>query len=157
MPTISSQLVEVCVFRFAENRSEYLLLRRASGDVLYPGIWQVVTGTVQQGESAIEAALRELKEETDLLPVRLWVVPYSSSFYDHTTDTINISPFFAVQVNPGMSPKLSDEHESCQWMPYTEARRHLVWPSQRIGLDMVEEFILSGEQAGKVTAVPLPC
>ncbi len=156
MPKISSQLVEVCVFRFSNDRAEYLLLRRTPGDPLYPGIWQVVTGTVQSGESAIEAALRELKEETELSPLRLWIIPQTSTFYDHAADTINISPSFAAQVGPGVGPTLSDEHERCAWMPYSEARRHLVWPSQRIGLDMVEEFILSGAEAGRVTEVPLP-
>ena len=157
MPRIASQLVEVCVFRYANNRSEYLLLKRTSGDELYPGIWQVVTGTVREGERAIDAALRELREETSLSPMRLWVVPHSSTFYDQVTDTINISPFFAVQVDPIMAPILSKEHERCEWMPYSEARRRLLWPSQRVGLDMIEEYLLSGEQAAQVTMVPLPC
>lgn len=44
---------------------EILILQRAEGR-LNPGKWDVVTGYIQDRESAEEAALRELKEETNL-------------------------------------------------------------------------------------------
>lgn len=48
------------------NRSgEYLILQRANHRT-NPGSWNVITGHVQERESAEDAALRELKEETNL-------------------------------------------------------------------------------------------
>ena len=47
------------------EKGEYLLLQRANHRKR-PGEWNVVTGHVQDRESAEEAALRELKEETNL-------------------------------------------------------------------------------------------
>ena len=64
MADVSSRIVEVCPFRFIGDRAEYLLIRRSPGDPLYPGIWQFVTGRVEEGEKSHEAALRELREET---------------------------------------------------------------------------------------------
>ena len=50
----------------AENSGgEYLLLQRAPHRS-NPGSWNCITGFVQDRESAEEAALRELKEETNL-------------------------------------------------------------------------------------------
>ena len=64
MPIVLSTMVEVCVFRFSADHPEYLLLKRAPEEPLYPNIWQMVTGSVEAGETAVVAALRELEEET---------------------------------------------------------------------------------------------
>ncbi len=157
MPLVVSRLVELCVFRFTHDRPEYLLLKRSRADALYPGIWQFVTGTIKEGERALDAALREMHEETSLRPDKFWIVPYSSTFYDHADDVVNICPFFAAQVGSSEEPVLSKEHETFEWTPYKKARPLLVWPSQRSGLDIVDEFIVRGEQAGLVTIVPIPC
>jgi hypothetical protein len=70
---------------------------------------------------------------------------------------MNISPFFAVQAGPADEPTLSPEHETYEWMSHEKARRHLVWPSQRSGLQIVHDYVIRGEQAGLVTIIPLPC
>ena len=155
MPSIVSQIVEVFVFRFRETRPEYLLLKRSRTDVLYPGIWQIVTGTLNDGEHAVDGALRELREETSLLPDRLWTVPHVVLFYDRGADAININPLFAVQVSGTAEPLLSIEHEKFMWVPADEAARLLVWPAQREALGVVERSIAAGEQAMGVSEIPL--
>ena len=47
------------------GRGEYLILQRADHRT-NPGSWNVVTGYIHERESAEDAALRELKEETNL-------------------------------------------------------------------------------------------
>ncbi len=47
------------------DRNEYLVLQRAAHRT-GPGRWNCVTGYIKDRESAEEAALRELKEETNL-------------------------------------------------------------------------------------------
>ena len=47
------------------NTNEYLVLQRANHRS-NPGKWNCVTGYIKDRESAEEAALRELKEETNL-------------------------------------------------------------------------------------------
>lgn len=151
MPSITCRIVEVCVFRFRNDRPEYLLLRRSLDERIYPDLWQLVSGTIGDGERAVDAALRECKEETALSPKKFWVVPYVNSFYDPEYDAVNLSPFFAAQVNPHEEPSLSAEHRTYEWLPYEQARQRIVWPGQREGLDVAHMYIVRGEQAGKLT------
>ncbi len=155
MTAIVCRIVEVCAFRFVKDHPEYLLLKRSPDEKIYPGIWQFVSGAIDEGEKAVDAALREFKEETSLNPQRFWVVPYANTFYDHDYDAVNVSPLFAAQVQEKDEPKLSVEHRTYDWLRYDEACRRLVWPGQRQGLKVIEEFIVSGQQASMLTLIPL--
>ncbi len=48
------------------KESKYLLQQRALTKKYYPGQWDATCGKVQSGESGIEAAMREVKEELGL-------------------------------------------------------------------------------------------
>ena len=154
MPIIACRIVEVCVFRFVKNRAEYLLLKRSPDEKIYPNLWQLVSGTINDGEAAHAAALRELNEETRLIPRTFWVVPHVNTFYDPEYDAVNLSPLFAAQVEDGHEPTLSSEHSHHEWLPYSEAWRRLVWPGQRQGLETVEKYVIGGEEAGQRTIIP---
>jgi dATP pyrophosphohydrolase len=154
MPIIACRIVEVCVFRFVKNRAEYLLLKRSPDEKIYPNLWQLVSGTINDGETAHAAALRELDEETRLTPTTFWVVPHVNTFYDPEYDAVNLSPMFAAQVDAGQEPTLSSEHTHHEWLPYAEAFRRLVWPGQRQGLEIVEKYLMGGEEAGRRTIIP---
>ena len=141
-------VIELYAFRFHADHLEYLVLKRSPHDPLYPGIWQIVTGSIESGETAIEAALREFQEETGLPPSKFWVLPQIGSFYDYQTDTVRLSVLFACQVPDGRDPRLSEEHVGWQWLPAAEATLLLAWPSQGTGVGLVEKVIGHGEQAG---------
>ncbi|NIY46901.1 dihydroneopterin triphosphate diphosphatase [Cedecea colo] len=51
--------VSVLVVIFAQDTGRVLMLQRRDD----PDFWQSVTGSVEEGESALQAALREVKEE----------------------------------------------------------------------------------------------
>jgi 8-oxo-dGTP pyrophosphatase MutT (NUDIX family) len=137
------------------DRPEYLLLRRAEGEAVHPGIWQIVTGTMEPGEKAVDAALRELREETGAHPFGFWVVPFVNAFYDPRRDTVNLIPFFAGQIAPDSDIILSPEHVSFAWHPLHQACSLLVWPGQRQGLETVHQEIVAGREASRLIAVPL--
>ncbi len=145
--------IEVCVFKREAYRALYLLLRRAESEKLYPGIWQYVTGSIREGESAVDAALRELREETGLEPERFWAVPHVNSFYDRKRDSISLSPLFAAETAEGSSPRLSAEHCQFGWFDRDTSARMLVWPGQREGLRIVNDFIVGGEEAANLTQI----
>ncbi len=149
MATLVSKIVEVYPFRFTGDHVEHLLLRRAPGDLLYPGIWQVVTGQIEPGETAIAAALREFTEETGLKPLRFWSVPQVTAFYDHHSDEVDFCALFACQVGDAVRPVLSAEHDRYRWTVSAEAAPLLVWPSQRDALAMVEQIIVGGDKAAE--------
>ena len=151
LPVCSS--IEVCIFRIEKGLPRYLLLRRAETERLYPGIWQFVTGSILAGENAVDAAYRELREETGLEPAAFWVVPFVNSFYDPAADSVNLSPLFAAQVPVGDSPEISDEHSEFGWFSREGAARKLVWPGQRTGLQLVHDCIVRGEEAAHLTRI----
>jgi len=155
MPTLVSNIIEVSIFRVRQSFPEVLLLQRASDDSLYPGVWQNVTGSVRDEESALDAAKRELGEETGLRPVRFWVVPHISTFYDSRQDAVVVVPLFAAEVAPEAVPSLSREHDRCEWLGLNEARGRLVWPGQRQGLEVVFRAIIGGEMASRLSEVPV--
>jgi|SRR5689334_7881413 dATP pyrophosphohydrolase len=153
MQTPVTNTVEVCIFKLENGFPSYLLLRRAGGEKLYPGIWQFVTGTIQPGENPVEAALRELREETGLEPEGFWVAPHVNSFYDTAGHVVNLSPLFAARVTPGVTPLLSAEHSEFVWLSREAAAPRLVWPGQRAGLNIVHEYIALGGEAAQLTQI----
>ena len=104
-----SSLIEVHVFRIKNSKMEFLILKRADGEI-YSGIWQMVTGKIEHGEKAYETALREVEEETELKIEKLWVVPNVNTFYSSEEDAIYNVPVFATQVSSKSDVKLSSEH-----------------------------------------------
>jgi 8-oxo-dGTP pyrophosphatase MutT (NUDIX family) len=155
MTSVISRMIEVCVFRTTPEKSEYLLLKRADDERVYPGMWQIVTGTMDEGETALKASLRELSEETGMVPQQYWVVPHANAFYDHRRDAVHLVPFFAARVSADADVRLSREHSAFTWMSYADARARLVWPGQRAGLDLVEQVIVGGEEASRFSEIPL--
>ncbi len=151
MTAIACKIVEVCIFKFQEDRPYYLLLHRSKDEAIYPGIWQFVSGSIEGDEKAADAAQRELREETGFTPAGFWVVPFVNSFYDPGWDSVNLSPLFAAQVLPGDEPKLSHEHYEFGWYLFDEAVRKLVWPGQREGMRIVHEYIVGGKNAAGLT------
>ena len=153
MANVSSRIVEVCVFKIVPAKSLYLLLRRSQEERLYPGIWQIVTGKLKDRENTVQAALREVKEETGLHPFRLWIVPHIALSYSVDDDTVNLSPFFAMQVRESDEPTISSEHKEYNWYEREEAKSRLVWPSQKQGLQLVHEYVVGGLEAAKLTEI----
>jgi dATP pyrophosphohydrolase len=150
---IVSVTVEVCVFKLERDVPRYLLLKRSADDTLYPGIWQFVTGTMKEGEAAVEAAARELLEETGLSKQRFWVAPFVSSFYVSANDSVHLSPFFAAQVAQEDQVRLSSEHQEYQWCTFEAAQEKLVWPAQLQGLQIVRDHIIGKREASRLLSL----
>ncbi len=153
MTEIKCKIVEVCVFTKNTANPQYLLLKRADNEDIYPGIWQLVTGGIHDNEKAYEAAFRELREETGLNPKRFYTVPHVSIFYDGGYDTVNLSPVFAAEVNDNGAPELSDEHITWRWCSFEEASELLVWPAQKEGLRIVHNYISAEKEAGRLLEI----
>jgi dATP pyrophosphohydrolase len=136
--------------------THFLVLQRATNEKLYPGLWQIVTGTMKKNESALQAAMRELKEETGLSPKRCWTIPYVDTYFDLAKDTIQLVPVFAAEFDSSSTLQLSSEHQRSEWLRFEDARKRLVWPGQRHSMDVVHEFIIgNGEAAQLVEITPL--
>ncbi len=148
--------MEVCAFRKLNAETHFLILQRAKDDKLYPGLWQIVTGTMRKNETALKAAMRELKEETGLIPKRCWTVPYVDTYFDLVKDTIQLAPVFAAELDSSSVLQLSEEHQRFEWLRYQDARKRLVWPGQKHSIKIVNEFIVGNKDtAGLVEIAPI--
>lgn len=148
MSNVTARMVQVHLYRRAGNGEwEFLLLRRSRDEVLYPGIWQVVTGSIEADETAMQAARRELREETGVdvseLHTELHIVPFIATFYLATDDSIHHVPVFAAEAPVGGTIVLSAEHDHCAWLCYEDAWKRLVFPGHREGLRILREYVLS--------------
>ncbi|MET0068848.1 MAG: dihydroneopterin triphosphate diphosphatase [Candidatus Thiodiazotropha sp.] len=108
---------------------EVLMLRRTRPR----DFWQSVTGSLEWGESAAQAARRELYEETGILvgdalvdlgcEERFPILPAWRSRYGVNVHT-NREHWFAVMLPFRRQPRLHPkEHAECCWVPYTRALR----------------------------------
>lgn len=139
---IDSKLVEAHLFRKHDNEIEFLLLKRAEGQ-LYPNIWQMVTGSIDNNEKAYQTAIREIKEETGLKAEQFWVVPNINSFYSFQKDEICMVPVFAALVRNDALVTISDEHSEYMWVCKNEAQKLLAWPGQRKSVEIIYEYFMN--------------
>ncbi len=109
---------------------ETLLLRR-SATVRCTGAWESVHGHIESGERAVEAAERELLEETGLVADRLYNLSRAEYFYLHRTDEVALIPAFAGVVAPEAVVILSNEHDAYRWLGIEAALTTLAWPRER--------------------------
>lgn len=151
MTNVVSLYVEVCVFKFENGKAKYLILQRSETEKVYPGIFQFITGTIEEGEKAIAAAKREMFEEIGLHPKKFWVLPTVNSFYIYTQDIVNLSPMFLAEVESNASPVLSSEHQAYGWYNFEGAVNILAWHGQRQALKIVDDFLTGKDEWGKLT------
>lgn len=145
MATIVSKMVQVHIVRrvgTTDDQFEFLVMQRSDGQKRYPAMWQVVTGKVDDGETMVECAKRELLEETGLVPIKFWTLPYVSTFYEPKDDSMNLVPVFGVEVSENAEVVLSDEHQNFQWLSDEEAFQLLELPSHHQGHNIFLNYIL---------------
>jgi 8-oxo-dGTP pyrophosphatase MutT (NUDIX family) len=121
--------VTVFVIRPAGSAFEFLQLRRQPNDYL-GGTWQTVRGTGEPGETSVQTALRELREETGLAPAEFYSLGIVETFYMATDDTIFHSPAFVAFVPAGSGVTLDSEHDAHRWISAADAERLFMWPSE---------------------------
>ncbi|UOB58653.1 NUDIX domain-containing protein [Burkholderia pyrrocinia] len=83
---------------------QVLLVARASSRWALPG------GTIKRGETPLEAAHRELCEETGMTGQHL---VYSM----HFTGLAKVHHVFFAEVGPDQTPQANNEIEKCRWFP----------------------------------------
>jgi len=139
---IKSNLIEAHIYRQKNNSIEFLLLKR-SPDQYYPDLWQMVSGKIKPNEKAFETALREIKEETGLIPSNIWVVPNVNSFYTAEDDSITLVPVFAAKVGDDNSVSISPEHSKYGWFSQDETKTKLAWAGQHKSVDLIVDYFLN--------------
>jgi len=144
MPEITSlipRLIDVYPYMMVYGEPRYLLLRR-SENVLYSGQWRMIGGKVNSDESAVDAAIREFREETSQQPLSAWVVPTINAFYDPKADQIRYIPAFAFECGTNQV-QLNHEHDMYDWFNISDALHQLRWYEQKRILQLVHDILIT--------------
>ena len=143
MTAIRVSFVDTFVLRGAGPALQVLVLRRGPHG-RNPGSWETVHGTIESGETPVQASLRELREETGLVPERFYNLSRIEGFYQHKSDELVIIPAFAAFVSTAAQPLLSREHDAFVWLSPSDAARRFAWPRERRALEDVLSIVGSG-------------
>lgn len=136
-------LVDVYVMRGRGDALEVLLLRRAR-DQARGGTWEGVHGKIDDGETPVAAARRELHEEVGCEPMVLYNLSRVEQFYLHTTDQVVLIPVFVAFVAPDAVIQLSDEHDTLLWLAPADARDRCTWPRAARAIDDAVRLVGNG-------------
>src|SRR5438105_4540344 len=115
---------------------EFLQLRRSPGEYL-AGAWSIVRGQIEPNETAWQAALRELHEETGLVPKELYKMTLMEIFYLIQDETIWHVPVFCALVERDATIALNHEHDDHRWIGRSEIMKNLMWANER---QLIEEI-----------------
>jgi 8-oxo-dGTP pyrophosphatase MutT (NUDIX family) len=138
--------VDTYALRGSGAALEVLALRRSDAGRC-PGSWETIHGTIEAGETPVQASLRELREETGLVPERFYNLSRTEAFYQHRSDELALIPVFAAFVAPHAAVRLSAEHDRSEWLRPDEAARRFAWPRERRAVDDILS-IVGGGNAG---------
>jgi dATP pyrophosphohydrolase len=136
-------VVDVIVFRQVQRGWQVLALERAPG-VRCPGAWEMVHGKVEPGERLEQAALREVREETGLAPLRLLSITVHP-FYVVPAGTVQLAAVFAAIVPGDGKVTLAEEHARHAWLTPSAAKRRFVWPHERRVVDEARHLLSAKE------------
>ena len=152
MTSLRVSFVDVYLFRLPTmGGMEILTLRRAPSRSR-PGSWEAVHGHIEAAEDPVTAAVRELQEETGVSAERMYNLSRVEMFFQHTIDEVALVPVFAVRVSPQAEVRLSDEHDTFEWLAAGEAGTRFTWPRERRAVDDLTH-LLGGGNAGPVEDV----
>lgn len=130
---------QVIVFKMVDEKPLFLLLKRQENR---GGFWQAITGGIEGGEAFLEAAKRELNEETGIASVIKWFEDihfFEFEFnggYGWSKEYV-----FGAQVDPSTTVKLSDEHSQMKWCNLEEALDLLKYESNKEGFRKLSKLI----------------
>ena len=143
MSNIEVRVIDSYVYRITSTGLLFLVLKRAKTK-MYEHIWQGVAGKIEDGETSWEAATRELKEETGLAPLKIFVADHVSKFYETNGDRINLVPVFGIEVD-SESVIISQEHCDHKWVDLNGALDLLVWRGQKQAIQVVHDMVISND------------
>jgi 8-oxo-dGTP pyrophosphatase MutT (NUDIX family) len=136
-------VVDVYVIR--PYRDEWLVLALQRGtNTRCPGSWETVHGRIEPDERPEDAAVREVREESNLAIDRLYSIT-CQPFYLHTLGVVQMAVVFAAFVREGADVRLGDEHQRHEWLTMADAATRFTWPREREALAHISILLGTGD------------
>ena len=140
--------VLVYCYRLVDNEQYWLMLKRVPER---GGFWQGVTGAIEPGETLLDAAVREMREETALAPDDIFqteleytitVRPEWASKYNYDPEVKQLIEYvFLARLADDAVPTLSGEHSEFAWKTTEQAISMFKWPKNAEALKLVSELV----------------
>lgn len=128
----------VIVYKIDENKErEYLLL-------LYPrGYWDFAKGHLEGQEDKLTAAIRELKEETNLKASILDNFEYALEYFFKDNKNRLVHKYVTLFLGEALTDNviLSQEHLNYQWLNFDQAINKLNFDNAKVALSKAEDFL----------------
>ncbi|MFA6022604.1 MAG: NUDIX domain-containing protein [Candidatus Pacearchaeota archaeon] len=138
--------VFLVVYKKEKGKVSYLLLKRK----LHWTGWEFPKGGIEPGETAMQTIYRELKEETNLKPIKITAHDYEGKYnYDKKTKQDKKRKGYFGQSFKLYSVKIKSrnvkldkkEHETYKWASFNEALDLLTWVDQKNSLNIVNKSL----------------
>ncbi|HEX8946626.1 MAG TPA: NUDIX hydrolase [Candidatus Paceibacterota bacterium] len=97
------------------SEGKFLLIKRASCEEHYPDLWDIPGGTLEPGEDPIEAAVREVKEESGLVVTDYELFAYTSKV-DLAKNKQFLRLIFKARYKSGEVVLEPREHDDYRWI-----------------------------------------
>ncbi|EBD0681037.1 dihydroneopterin triphosphate diphosphatase [Salmonella enterica] len=139
--------VSVLVVIFAQDTKRVLMLQRRDD----PDFWQSVTGSIEEGETALQAAVREVKEEVtiDVAAEQLTLIDcqrtvefeiFSHLRHRYAPGVMHNTEFWFYLALPHERQVIFTEHLTYQWLDAPDAAALTKSWSNR---QAIEEFVIN--------------
>lgn len=126
MIPLNTSVVAGVVLSEQSGETKMLLMKRAK-----EGYWCQVAGKIEAGETAGQAMLRELKEETGIESAKLYNGEFLEQFYDAKSNELLIIPAFAILCPANQEVVLNEEHTEFRWCSLEQAKSLVPFPNQK--------------------------
>lgn len=127
MIPIRSIIVSAVLLSEADGQAKILLMKRVKGQ-----FWSHIAGKIEQAETASQAIVREIFEETGIQVKQLYSADYLEQFYEASANVIELIPVFAVYCAKDQAVVLNDEHTEYGWFSLDQAVEKAEFGGQRL-------------------------
>ena len=118
-----------------------VLLLQAASQEAHPAFWQPITGGIEPGETADQACLREVWEETGIVVEAKHLVRLEPQFNVQIDEYLTVRKTLFAATTLKEQVQLSEEHIGWQWVPFGEAKALLYWPSNHETYTAITQFL----------------
>jgi 8-oxo-dGTP pyrophosphatase MutT (NUDIX family) len=137
----NKQKVMVFIARPKASGYEWLARRNAPHPEHGGDRWYVVTGNVETGETELQAATREVQEETGITSVQhIAKLPIVNKYYSDAHPNIEFAEQAYLLVTTQHSPVvLNEESTESQWLSLSDFINTIWWPKDKSELKTILE------------------